>query len=321
MKNASTALDARVSLNFSIAKVIAIFTVLLGHWFSPSILWIPVTIGLFIFASSSGYFTARIYGPDLDIRRFWKRKLERLGIRYWIILGFLAVVVTLRGRTLFHGHTLMHLFGLTGVLNWMGIQNRSGLGGGLWFFTLLLMFYLVYPLLARLCQSKPSALAVALGATVIAVYLEDQSRIGHELWLTALGFVLGVAYGAHEPRLSAWQAAMVAGLGCVALLVANRAGFKGANTALIAMTSIACSVWLASAVNFRWHGLSRLAKLEDYLLEIFLIHTYLFMHPIHNTLLDLLISTMVIVAVAIGLNHAGNWVSSKVLPRHAIASA
>ena len=91
MKNSSNALDARVSLNFSVAKVVAIFTVLLGHWFSPSILWIPVTIGLFIFAYSSGYFTARIYGARLDIRRFWVNKLERLGIRYWVTLGFLAV--------------------------------------------------------------------------------------------------------------------------------------------------------------------------------------------------------------------------------------
>ncbi|RFP09595.1 MULTISPECIES: acyltransferase [unclassified Duganella] len=321
MKNTSSALDARVSLNFSVAKVVAIFTVLLGHWFSPSILWIPVTIGLFIFAYSSGYFTARLYGPDLNIRSFWKRKLERLGVRYWVILGFLAVVVMVRGGTLLHPHTLVHLFGLSGVLNWLDIRNRSGLGAGLWFFTLLLVFYLAYPMLAKLCQSKQGALAVAVGSTIIAVYLEDRSRIGHELWLTSLGFVLGVAYGAHEPRPRAWQAAVVAGLGCIALLVANRAGFKGANTALIAMTSIACSVWLTSAVNFRWHGFSRLAKLEDYLLEIFLIHTYLFMHPTRNTLLDLLISTMAIVAVAVGLNRVGNWVSSKVLPRQATVCA
>src|SRR5471032_2893628 len=147
MKNSSNALDARVSLNFSVAKVVAIFTVLLGHWFSPSILWIPVTIGLFIFAYSSGYFTARIYGARLDIRRFWVNKLERLGIRYWVTLGFLDVVVMIRGGRLFHWHTLVHLFGLSGVLNWLDIHNRSGLGAGLWFFTLLLVFYLVYPCL------------------------------------------------------------------------------------------------------------------------------------------------------------------------------
>ncbi len=319
MRNSSNALDAGVSRNFSIAKVAAIFTVLLGHWFSPSILWIPVTIGLFIFAFSSGYFTARIYGPELDIRRFWQRKLERLGIRYWIVLAFLAVVVMLRGGTLLHSHTLVHLFGLSGVLNWLDVHNRSGLGAGLWFFTLLLVFYLAYPLLALLCRSRRGALAVALGSTVAAVYLESRSRIGHELWLTSLGFVLGVAHGAQLPRLRAWPAAVLAALGCVALLAANRAGFKGANTALIAMTGIACSVWLASAGNFRWHGLSRLAKLEDYLLEIFLIHTYLFIRHTHNTLLDLAISTIVIVAAAIGLNFAGSWVTSKIPWRQASA--
>ncbi|MCU6498844.1 acyltransferase [Rugamonas sp. A1-17] len=296
-------MDARISLNFSIAKVIAIFTVLAGHWFSPSILWIPVTVGLFIFAFSSGYFTSRRYGAGVDIGRFWKNKLERLGARYWVILGFLAVVVMLRGGVLFHWHTLVHFLGLSGVLNWMGIHNRSGLGAGLWFFTLLLMFYLTYPLLAKVCRSAPRAMVVAASSTVIAIYLEERSRIGHELWLTSLGFILGVAYGMPRPRLRARPAALVAALGCVALLAAHGIGLKGANTALIALTSIACCMWLANATGFRWHGLSRLVRLEDYLLEIFLVHTYLFVHPTHNTLLDLVISTVVIVAVAAGLHR------------------
>ena len=313
------ALGASISLNFSIAKVVAIFTVLVGHWFTPSILWIPVTVGLFIFAFSSGYFTSRRYGTEFDIRRFWRKKLERLGIRYWVVLGFLAVVVLWRGGTLFHWQTLVHLFGLSGVLNWMGIPNRSGLGAGLWFFTLLLLFYLAYPFLAKVCRSKQVALAGAAGATVTAVYLEEHSNIGHELWLTSLGFVLGVAYGAHTPQLRAWLAAVAAALGCAGLLAAHSTGFKGANTALIAMTSIACCVWLATATSINWHGLSRLAKLEDYLLETFLIHSYLFVHLTHNTALDLVISTMVVVAVAIGLNGVGSWLSSKVLTRHEAA--
>jgi len=296
-------MDARISLNFSIAKVIAIFTVLAGHWFSPSILWIPVTVGLFIFAFSSGYFTSQRYGADLDIGRFWRNKLERLGVRYWLILGFLAVVVMLRGGTLLHWHTLVHFFGLSGVLNWLDIPNRSGLGAGLWFFTLLLVFYLGYPLLAKACRSTPRAAVVAVASTVIAIYLEEQSRIGHELWLTSLGFILGVAYGMPRPRLRAWPAALAAALGCVALLAAHSIGFKGANTALIALTSIACCVWLANATGLRWRGWSRLARLEGYLLEIYLIHTYLFVHPTHDALLDLVISIVVIVAVAVGLHR------------------
>lgn len=313
------AFGASISLNFSIAKVVAIFTVLVGHWLTPSILWIPVTVGLFIFAFSSAYFTSRRYGPELDVRRFWRRKLERLGVRYWVILGCMAMVVLWRGGTLLHWHTLVHLFGLSGVLNWMGIPNRSGLGAGLWFFTLLLAFYLAYPFLAKVCRSTQGAAAVAAGATVVAVYLEEHSDLGHELWLTSLGFVLGVAYGTHPPPLRAWPAAVAAVLGCAGMLVAHGAKFKGANTVLIAMTSIACSAWLSTATDINWRGLKRLAKFEDYLLEIFLIHTYLFVHLTHNALLDLVITTMVVVAAAIGLNGVGSWVSSKVLPRHETA--
>ncbi|WP_158568935.1 MULTISPECIES: acyltransferase family protein [unclassified Duganella] len=314
-------MDARISLNFSIAKVIAIFTVVAGHWFSPSILWIPVTVGLFIFAFSSGYFTSLRYGADLDIGRFWRNKLERLGVRYCFILGFLAVVVMLRGGTLFHWHTLVHFFGLSGVLNWLDIRNRSGLGAGLWFFTLLLVFYAVYPLLAKLCRSKRHAAVAAVTSTAMAIYLEEHTNIGHELWLTSLGFILGVAYGMQGPTLRAWPAAASAALGGTGLLVAHRTGFKGSNTTLIAITGIACTIWLANATRVNWRGFSRLARLEDYLLEIFLIHSYLFLHPSHDTLLDLSFSVIVIVAVAAGLHRTGNWISSKIVSRRATASA
>lgn len=314
-------MDARISLNFSIAKVIAIFTVLAGHWFSPSILWIPVTVGLFIFAFSSGYFTAQRYGAELDIGRFWRNKLERLGVRYWVILGFLAVVVVLRGGTLFHWHTLVHLFGLSGVLNWLDIRNRSGLGAGLWFFTLLLVFYAVYPLLAKLCRTKRRAAVVVVVSTVMAIYLEEHTDIGHELWLASLGFILGVAYGMQGPTLRAWPAAAGAALGAAGLLAAHSTGLQGANPPLIAMTGIACAIWLANATSFNWRGFSLLARLEEYLLEMFLIHSYLFLHPSHKTLLDLAVSATVIVAVAAGLHRTGNWISSKIVSRRATVSA
>jgi hypothetical protein len=313
---AATSISSAVSHNYSLAKVIAIFTVAAGHWFAGSLLWIPVTFGLFVFAFSSGYFTSRIYGVRIDRGRFWRKKLERLGLRYWVILTFLAVVVALRGRTVLHWHTLMHYAGLSGVLNWAHVPNRSGLGGGLWFFTLLLIFYLAYPYLAKVASSRRAAAAVSLVTAVGATYLQTHVEVGHELWLTSLGFILGVMYGANAPRLSSWLAASLALLGCGLLAVLNAVfHYKGANTALMTMTSIAIAVWLAKTRLPQWSILKSVAILETYLLEIFLIHTYLFVHPTGRSVLDYIISMALILLAAVAINRIAGFVTRLVFDR------
>ena len=67
-----------VSFNFSVAKVAAILLVVSGHYFSDSLLWIPVTMGLFLFAYASGRFTSSRYAGNLSLKTFWWRKLVRL---------------------------------------------------------------------------------------------------------------------------------------------------------------------------------------------------------------------------------------------------
>lgn len=305
------------SLNFSVAKVLAIWMVVAGHWFPNTILWLPVTFGLFVFGFSSAYFTSKKYGAEIDIGRFWRNKLERLGLRYWVILAFLSVVVGLRGKTLLHWHTLAHFMGLSGFLNWFSVRNASGLGAGLWFFTLLLLFYLTYPYLARACRAAPRAWAIAGASTVAAVYLENRHNVGHELWLTSLGFILGVIWGAHELRVRASWAGAAMLLGVCALLAANAAGYKEMNTALIALTGIAIALWLSKAHLPRLRLFVLLSRLEGYLLEIFLIHTYFFFHPTGVSALDLAISIFAILAAAIAVNRAARAVAALVFRRHA----
>jgi hypothetical protein len=305
-----------ISLNYSLAKVIAIFTVMAGHWFTGTILWIPVTFGLFIFAFSSAYFTARIYGVSIDRKRFWRKKLERLGLRYWVILSFLAIVVGLKGGTILHWHTLIHLFGLSGVLNWLAVPNRSGLGAGLWFFTLLLLFYILYPFLARLSESKVRSRLVAIGATAAAVFLETEVKVGHELWLTSLGFILGVVFGVNETKMGARAAAFSFVLFCGSLFAINiLSSHREFNIFLITAASISIALWLSKATLVYWPAVRSLAKLEKYLLEIFLIHTYLFVHFSGNTVVDFAVSGLLVVVVAMGLNSLVEWLSPLVFER------
>ena len=312
----SPRIDQVVSLNFSLAKVVAIFTVVAGHWFAGTILWIPVTFGLFIFSFSSAYFTAKLYGANFDQQDFWRKKLSRLGLRFWVIMSFLTVFLFFQGKTVIDWHTIIHYIGLSGVLNWFSIQNDSALGAGLWFFTLLLIFYIIYPYIAKLCESKFFALLFAIAAIIATLYLESEIKVGHELWLTALGFVLGVGYGLHQPKFKPWIAFSLAALSCICLLGLNIfSTYKQFNNFLIAFASISISLWLSRVQIPQWCIAKRFAKLEKYLLEIFLIHTYLFFRVSGNFVLDFFVSFLLIALSAIAINHISEWLSSLIFDR------
>lgn len=316
MRKPPRGISQDLSLNFSVAKVIAIFTVVAGHWFTGTILWIPVTFGLFVFAFSSAYFTAKIYGVEVDRQRFWQKKLERLGLRFWVSLSFLTLILAIKGGAVFHWHTLIHFIGLSGVLNWFSIPNRSDLGAGLWFFTLLLLFYFTYPYLAKLSASKSSARVIAVIATVGAISLEQSIKVGHELWLTSLGFILGVVYGLHEPKFSARSVLLLAGLSCVCLLGLNvLSSYKQFNAILIAAASIFISLWLSKATLPQWSAAKMLAKFEGYLLEIFLIHTYLFVHVFGNSYQDFGVSAILIIIAAMVVKQVVVGMSSLIIDR------
>ena len=306
------AVTSAASFNYSFAKVIAILTVTAGHWFTGSILWIPVTFGLMVFAFSSGYFTAALYGPHVDRPRFWHKKLERLALRYWILLAFIAVVVVLKGGSVGHWHSLLHVFGLSGVLNWVNVPSASGLGAGLWFFTLLLLFYLAYPYLILAVATKQAAVAVVTGGFVLAVVLEHKVKVGHELWLTMFGFVAGVAFGAHRPSVPArWMLALTVSL-WGALFFLNVLGIKSLNTVLIAGGGLAVSVWLTVAQLPHWRVLKAVALLDKYLLEIFLIHTYLFVRPTGLQGADFAFSLVLIIVVSVLLSALADKISARV---------
>lgn len=303
------------SLNFSVAKVIAIFTVVAGHWFIGTVLWIPVTFGLFIFAFSSAYFTSKGYGTEIDKQRFWRKKLERLGLRFWVILTFLAIILAAAGKPVFHWHSLLHYAGLSGFLNWFAITNQSALGAGLWFFTLLLLFYASYPYIAKQSASRSSACVISAIAAAGALFLDATVKVGHELWLTAFGFILGVVYGLHEPKVSQRSAFFLSGLFCCALLLLNLfSSYNQFNPVLILATSVSISVWLSKAKMPAWGIAKRLASLDVYLLEIFLIHTYLFVHVTGKSILDFFASVVLIVVVSMVLNRIVVQLSSVLFP-------
>ena len=97
-----------ISESFSVAKFLAILLVVTGHYFEGSLLWIPVTIGLFVFSFSSGYFTSERYFGHIAIKKFWAGKFKRLLPPLLIVNIFLLLLFLWQGKDdIFHPHTIM----------------------------------------------------------------------------------------------------------------------------------------------------------------------------------------------------------------------
>lgn len=308
----------QISDNFTLAKFLSIVLVSTGHYFHGTLLWVPVTVGLFIFAFASGYFTSLKHTLEMPLGKFWLAKLKRLGPPLIVINLFLGTLFLFQDREgIWHLHALLGITGLTGLLNWFGIPNQSPFGAGLWFMTVLLLFYLLYPLLARLLINQRAAIAILLLSAAICALGHLYASPPYMLWPTVFGFCLGAISGRLDWQPQQSQAIALGTIAVLALLLANVLSIKQFNVLFIVIISIATVAFLLSRpISF---PASRMSVLSGSILEIYLIHGYLFIHPAGwPRWLGYLASILLIVVIAVVLSLIAQRLSQLVLtPRYA----
>lgn len=318
MNNQATVTGKQVSDNFTLAKFLAIILVSTGHYFDGSLLWVPVTVGLFIFAFASGYFTSLKHSPDMPLDKFWLAKARRLGPPLIVINLFLCILFLIQGRVgIWHPHTLLGMTGLTGFLNWLGIPNQSPFGAGLWFMTVLLLFYLLYPLLAKLLATRSATIAFLLLSAVICTWGHLYASPPYMLWPTVFGFCLGAIAGRLNWQPQKTRAIALGAIAVLAMLAANAMGIKQFNVLLIVITSIASVAFLLCVpISF---PANRVSILGGSILEIYLIHGYLFIRPAGwPSWLGYLASMLVILIAAVLLSQLAQRLSQRMTTtRHA----
>lgn len=298
---ASIQINPNVSRNFHVAKVLSILTVVLGHsnLLRIDIFWIPVTIGLLIFSFSSGYFTSLKYNGNFSKKKFWLKKARRLGVNLAVINGFLLILFLIQDRSgIWTWHTIVNLLGLNGFLNWFYIRNISPFGAGMWFFTLLIVFYLVYPVLEQLNRKKSISYLFVILFVIAAFYLHKHIVYGHALWLTACGFVTGIFYAKNNISISRNLSGLILGGVLAAMFSFNYLfGFKDYNFFFILFFAV---VGIFFFINLKLFAV--FVTLASYfsgcLLEIYLIHSYLFVEPTGYRFADFVISLLLILTSA-----------------------
>jgi hypothetical protein len=302
-----------VSYNFHLAKAVAIFAVIVGHFAqvlhhpAASVLWIPTEIGLFTFAFSSGYFTGKKYQGDFSIRAFWQAKISRLIGPLLVADAFLICLLVVQGKEdVFHWHSSLACFGLSGVLMWLGITSLTPLGVGLWFLTLLWVFYLTFPALERLNRQRISGATVLIAGLAACLILVHRVPYGVAFWETAWFFMLGTYCGRHLERISlAISVPLALVCGCGIPISKFVLQIPWALTPLMIGLGVGVVGMLPAIRLPRW-GATIVFAISGAMLEIYVIHTYLFIRGHSGSIaLDFGLSLILILVMAGILSPAG----------------
>jgi hypothetical protein len=309
-----------VSYNFQFAKVAALFAVIAGHFAQAhwhpwsAFLWIPAQVGLAVFGFSSGYFSALRYREGFSLQAFWRAKIPRLLAPLLVADVFLLAILLVQGReNVFHWHSLPALLGLNGVFLLTQDPPQTPLGNGLWFFTLLWLFYLAFPALEKVNRSRRTGLVTVVAAGLLALLLSYRAPLGVTFWDTAWFFLFGVFCGKHPGRVNSLQPFILSLVGLVCIPISRFVlHTSSALPSLMLLLEIGVIGILYTVPLPRWGSRYVLAA-SALLFEMYLIHTYLFVPSTTGSLAaDFLLSLVLIVCMASILMVAGKALGKKI---------
>lgn len=238
--------------------------------------WVLGDIGLFYFSMSSACFTSLHYSSRSSMQGYLSKKVSRIGLQFLFINILLLIYFMVTGvGNIFSVHTIVNFLGLNGFLNWLGIENTSPFGAGQWFITVLFIFYLLYPVLLSVFQSRESVTGLVFGSIMLALLGQYYLPYGHSLWSTCFGFIAGFYFAKAKP--AQYSAYIVLGLGIIVavaqkMLLGNSTVF--AYTAIALLGYFLCAITLPKSIS--WLELNFLRPMDSVFLPLFLLHTYFF---------------------------------------------
>ena len=287
-----------------------------GHYFA-GIFWIPTTFALFVFAFSSGYFTSRKYHHPFSKGKFWYAKIVRLWYSILIIDIFLFVLFTIQQKDgIYTWQTLPSLIGVCGFLSWFKLGNPSPFGSGLWFFTLLLLFYLFYPLLSLLNKKCSIAFAFLLISLILTTFLYYTVPMNHMLWMTVFAFILGSYSGEHESNIPLWFCVSFMTASCLVMMFLNIVyDFNLFNYVFILIASVSIIGFLLNK-RLPKLALNKVLLLSGCVIQIYFIHPYIFIKTLfRQPAINYVISLFVVITIAFFLSKISDKLSSVSLKR------
>lgn len=298
-----------ISKNMSCLKGIAALTVMLGHYSHIPNFWVVVTMCLLVFSISSGYFTHNRYHNTFSWMEFWKRKAIRLAPRLLFINTLLICIFFFQDKPgLWSMHTFINLIGMNGILNWLKIHNASPLGAGMWFFTLLIVFYCTYPIIEKCYKGKYVSFFFTVTVIILLYVCQANTYYSHALWLTAAGFFIGIYISHNKFSVSRWFLFSVMSVILIIMLIFHFF-LQIDNINYFFILSIPSLFILILKTIVLPQTIVKIgAWFSSMLLEIYLLHPYLQITPTSYSVVNIYSSIILVIFVSFCLVNFLNYI-------------
>jgi peptidoglycan/LPS O-acetylase OafA/YrhL len=134
---------------------------------------------------------------DWDFGSFLVKRFTRIYIPLVLCLGVVMVLQAGVGKIVINRHTLYHLLGLTAFFKFFGVQSTATIGYGLWFVTVIVGMYLLFPVLSTLFKHR-NGFWHLLGIVLFCMGMDYRLGGVEQTFVVAMGFSVGVYFGANQ---------------------------------------------------------------------------------------------------------------------------
>lgn len=190
---------------------------LVVHLLSPGI-----TMSLLGFISA-----ALLSAKEYDFGVFLVKRFTRIYIPLVLCLVAVLVAHKLLGKNIITQHTLLHFMGLSAFFELFLVQNNATIGDGLWFITVIVLLYLIFPFLQKFFRHRLGFLHLVfliVSCTAANFIMYGTSSI----WNVVISFSVGVYLGTNGYMSRLANAGMMrALLGSLGLLVVSALSIAG----------------------------------------------------------------------------------------------
>ncbi len=101
----------------------------------------------------SGYLLTRKYQKSYD-GRFYIKRFSRIYSSIFICLTTVVIMHIMLGYDVINQHSIIHYMGLSFFIELLQVENKSSIGSGLWFITIIIFMYLLLPIISYIYCHK-----------------------------------------------------------------------------------------------------------------------------------------------------------------------
>jgi len=276
----------------------SIFTIVVMHLFSgfalPGIVQNALSFGgagvhVFVLVSGFGLCLSQMNKP-LGYFQFLKRRFTKVYVPYIIVIAISALI-----PFLYAGDRFLAFLSHTFLFKMFDESLMSSFGAQFWFVSMIMSFYLIFPLLYRILKKIKwngviGAFIISLfWATIVGLLGKSELRIWNSFFLQYLGeFVLGmmlaIKYKENPEFIKIPSKWLLAALAIAGIAIAGFAGIKGGVLKLYndipSLVGYLCFALLIYSFGIKWIN-NFFTYTNRFSYEWYLVHILIFVCVFH----------------------------------------